>query len=206
MNFFETICQPYSTCEHILYIGLYLFVIGIIVLINRLLKKTGKVHVEIIRKIPHIFGGLIIIQAAISLPKTFFLIFLAILTLGALISYRHKKQFPAIYSVSRKTFGTILYPLTLLILATFLLPDHLGAFLYGAMMMILVDGPVAIVGSLFGKNIHPYEKSFVGSVTFLILGSVIGYMIITIHEFFVKWGIDNFTIPVLSVLLWLLFL
>jgi len=85
--------------------------------------------------------------------------------------------------------------------------------------MILVDGPAAIVGSLFGKKIPVYEKSLVGSATFLILGSVIGYMlgiplmfaiifslIITIHEFFVKWGIDNFTIPVLSALLWVVFL
>ena len=218
MNFLN-LCQPYTVCEHGLYIGGYLFVIGVIVLINRLLRKTKKIHPEITRKIPHILSGLIVIQAAISLPKTFYLIFLAILTLGALMSYRHKKLFPGVYSVSRKSYGTILYPLTLLVLATILLPTNTGAFLYGAMMMILVDGPTAIVGSAFGKKIHPYEKSVVGSVTFFILGSIIGYLlgielflaivfslIITIHEFFVRWGLDNFTIPVLSAVLWLVFL
>jgi len=217
MNFLN-LCEPYTSCEHILYIGGYLFGIGVIILINRLLKKTGKIHPEITRKIPHILGGLIVIQAAISLPKTFYLMFLAILTLGALVSYRHKKQFPGIYSVSRKSFGTILYPSTLLVLATFLLPTYTGVFLYGAMMMILVDGPTAIIGSAFGKKIHPYEKSIVGSVTFFIFGSIVGYLlgidpflaimfslVITIHEFFVKWGLDNFTIPVLSALLWITF-
>lgn len=213
------VCQPYSVCEHVAYIGVYLFIIGVIIIINRLLKKTGKIHPEISRKIPHILGGLVVYNAAISLPKTFFIIFLSILSLLALTSYRHKKQFPGIYSVLRKSFGTILYPLTLLMLALILLPNHLGIFLYGAIMMILVDGLTAIFGSIFGNKIPKYEKSLLGSTTFFVLGSFVGIifgipvvmailfsLVITIHEFFIRWGIDNFTIPVLSVLLWLLFL
>lgn len=214
-----TLCAPYTPCEHILYVGGYVFLIGIIVIINRLLQRTRKIHPEITRKTPHILGGFAVMHGAIVLPKVYVLLLLSVLFLIALVSYRNKKRFPAVYAVSRKSFGTVLYPLTLLVLAAVLLPESRGAFLYGASMMIFVDGLTAVIGSIFGKKIPVYEKSILGSTTFFILGASVGIMfgvpfitaiifsaVVAAHEFFIRWGLDNFTIPVLSVLLWLLFL
>lgn len=199
-------------------VGVLLGFIALIVLGNRLLQKTGKIHPEIIRKTPHILSGLVIMYGAVTLPKVSFLGFISVIFLLALVSYRNKKRFPGVYSVTRRSYGTILYPLSILILAVFLLPEEQEGFLYAVGMMVIVDGFTAIFGSIFGKQIPYYQKSFLGSSVFFALGSLLGIylglpiflsilfsLVITIHEFFVRWGLDNFTIPILSAILWVVF-
>jgi len=157
-------------------------------------------------------------HAVTVLEKSQTLILLLLLFVGANYTYLHKKRFPALYAITRKSLGTILYPFTLLLLAIFLLPENLDVFLYATGMMVVVDGFTGVIGSLYGKKVAKYEKTFLGSSVFFVLGSILGVLvglpifesivfafIIAVHEFFVRWGIDNFTIPIIATIFFLMF-
>jgi len=92
---------------------LYLFSIF---LISIVFKKYNENSREIVRKIIHIgVGPLIPIAQFLKIDQNAALIFTGIVSLMVLINYTYK-LFPTIEDVERKSYGTLLYCLSLLIL------------------------------------------------------------------------------------------
>lgn len=204
-------------------IAIYL---GILIIISEGLNRFKKVDSEFTRKIFHIGSGNFILLAW-WLNISSLVIIEASLVAGliAIISL-FVPILPSINSVSRKSFGTLFYAISIGILTA--LFWHLGLPEYVAMGILVMswgDGLAAIIGKNWGKN--PYEfwgikKSLEGSftmglVSFIViclilcltsgniwqnwLISIIVAIFATILEVFSKLGIDNLTVPLGSAIL-----
>jgi phytol kinase len=123
------------------------------------------------------------------------------------------------------SYGIIYYPLSMLILVIlffgFIKAPYIG--LVGALIMGYGDGLAGIVGQLFGKTKHSFQKTWIGSLVMfvtsliitlfvdllyesdhLILSIVLVPLLATLLEAIGEKGLDNLTVPIGSSLLFLL--
>ena len=195
---------------------LYLFSIF---LISIVFKKYNEDSREIVRKIIHIgIGPLIPIAQFLKIDQHSALIFTGIVSLMVLINYTYK-LFPTIEDVERKSYGTIFYCLSLLILIWLFWDKDPYALIAGFFIMTFGDGLAGLVGKNFNsKNwiIFKQKKSLIGTTTmfftsFIVVCSI-GYaqqnnfnlnyfaiaFLATILEQFSFLGIDNLIVPIAS--------
>ncbi len=195
---------------------LYLF---LIFLISIVFKKFNENSKEIVRKIIHIgIGPLIPIAKFLKIDQNSAFIFTGIVSLIVLINYTYK-LFPTIEDVERKSYGTIFYCLSLLILIWLFWDKDPYALIAGFFIMTFGDGLAGLVGKNFNsKNwiIFKQKKSLIGTTTmfftsFIVVCSI-GYaqqnnfnlnyfaiaFLATILEQFSFLGIDNLIVPIAS--------
>ena len=195
---------------------LYLF---LIFLISIVFKKFNENSKEIVRKIIHIgIGPLIPIAKFLKIDQNSAFIFTGIVSLIVLINYTYK-LFPTIEDVERKSYGTIFYCLSLLILIWLFWDKDPYALIAGFFIMTFGDGLAGLVGKNFNsKNwiIFKQKKSLIGTTTmfftsFIVVCSI-GYaqqnnfnlnyfaiaFLATFLEQFSFLGIDNLIVPIAS--------
>ena len=195
---------------------LYLFSIFFVSIIFKKFNENSK---EIIRKIIHIgIGPLIPIAQFLKIDQYSALIFTGIVSLMVLINYTYR-LFPTIEDVKRKSYGTIFYCLSLLILIWLFWDKDPYALIAGFFIMTFGDGLAGLVGKNFNsKNwiIFKQKKSLIGTTTmfftsFIVVCSI-GYaqqnnfnlnyfaiaFLATILEQFSFLGIDNLIVPIAS--------
>jgi dolichol kinase len=174
---------------------------------------------ELLRKAVHIGDGLLVA------PLPLLLSFRAIAGIGLLFAglmalSRRWKIFTAVHDVERRTFGEILYPLGIALLAT--LFPHWHPFLYGVLVIALADGLAAPIGIRFGRRRLPGGKSVWGSATFLAISICAGLvvlladgtspvvaittaafaaLVLTVVEASLRHGVDNLVLPPLAAFL-----
>ena len=197
---------------------LYLFSIF---LISIVFKKYNEDSRETVRKIIHIgVGPLIPIAQFLKIDQNSALIFTAIVFLMVLINYTYK-LFPTIEDVERKSYGTLFYCISLLILVYLFWDKNPYALITGFFIMTFGDGLAGLIGkSLNSKNwiFLKQKKSLLGTMTMfltsLIVVCAIGYsqqnnfylnyftiaFLATVLEQFSILGIDNFIVPIFSAL------
>ena len=197
---------------------LYLF---LIFLISIVFKKYNEDNTEIVRKIIHIgIGPLIPIAQFLKIDQNSALIFTGIVSLMVLINYTYK-LFPTIEDVERKSYGTIFYCLSLLILIWLFWDKDPYALIAGFFIMTFGDGLAGLVGKGFNSKswiLLKQKKSLFGTLT-MFLASLVGvcsmgyaqenifyinYFAIAFLATFLKQfsilGIDNFIVPIISAL------
>ena len=195
---------------------LYLFSIFFISIV---FKKFNKDSNEIVRKIIHIgIGPIIPIAQLLKVDQNSALIFTGIISLIVLANYIYK-IFPTIEDIERKSYGTILYCLSLFILIWLFWDKDPYALITGFFMMTFGDGLAGLVGKSFNSKSWIFlkqTKSLFGTLTmfftsFLVVCSIgyaqqnnfnLNYFMIafisTILEQFSILGIDNFIVPISS--------
>ncbi|QDZ41249.1 phosphatidate cytidylyltransferase [Euhalothece natronophila Z-M001] len=196
--------------------------LGGIVLFAELLNRLFFSEAELTRKVVHIGSGNVILFAWwLQIPAVIGISASAIAAVTALLSY-FLPILPSINSVGRKSLGTFFYALSIGILVASFFPEKPYYAAIGILTMAWGDGLAALVGQNFGR--HPYQvlgskKSWEGSATmagvsylisFLILlfvfgncwqiwlTSIIVSIFATAFEAISQWGIDNFTVPMVS--------
>ena len=197
---------------------LYLFSIF---LISIVFKKFNEDSKEIVRKIIHIgIGPLIPIAQFLKIDQNSALIFTGIVSLIVLINYTYK-LFPTIEDVERKSYGTLFYCLSLLILITLYWDKDPYSLITGFLIMSFGDGLAGLIGKSFKSRswiFFKQKKSLYGTLTMfftsLIVVSSIGLaqennfnlnylaiaFIATLLEQFSVLGIDNLIVPISSAL------
>jgi len=197
---------------------LYLFSIF---LISIVFKKFNEDSKEIHRKIIHIgIGPLIPIAQFLKINQSSAIAFTGIISLIVLINYKYK-IFPTIEDVERKSYGTLFYCLSLLILISLFWNKDPYALITGFFIMTFGDGLAGLLGKSFNSKswiFFEQKKSLLGTTTMfltsLIVVCVIGSLqqdnlnlnyftiafIATILEQFSVLGIDNFIVPISSAL------
>jgi len=200
------------------FILLYLFSIF---LISIVFKKYNKDSREIVRKIIHIgIGPLIPIAQFLKINQNSALIFTGIVSLMVFINYNYK-LFPTIEDVERKSYGTLFYCLSLLILIYLFWDKDPYALISGFFIMTFGDGLAGLIGKSFNSKswiFFKQKKSLFGTMTMfltsLIVVCSIGYtqqnslnlnyfaiaFFATLLEQFSVLGIDNFIVPISSAL------
>ena len=176
---------------------------------------------EIKRKIIHIgIGPLIPIAQFLEIDQNSALIFTGIISLMVLINYTYK-LFPTIEDVERKSYGTLFYCLSLLILIFLFWNKDPYALIAGFLIMSFGDGLAGLIGKSINSKSWFFlkqKKSLLGTLTMLltsfIVVSSLGYaeqnsfnlnyftiaFLATILEQFSVLGIDNFIVPITAAL------
>lgn len=192
-----------------------------IFLLSWIFQKYRPNNNELKRKIIHIgIGPLIPIAKFLEIDKNSALFFTGIISLLVLINYIFK-IIPTIEDVERKSFGTLLYCLSLFILISYFWDKDPYSLITGFFIMAFGDGLAGLVGKTFNSRSWFFlkqKKSLIGTLTMfltsLIIVSSIGYaqqnslnlnyftiaFIATLLEQISFLGIDNFIVPILSAL------
>jgi phytol kinase len=148
---------------------------------------------------------------------------LGLLFAGVMLTSQRLGIFTAIHGVSRRTYGEILFPLGIAVLAI-ACPSPLP-FAYGVLVLGLGDGLAALVGERYGRRPIPHlqtRKTLWGTAAFLAVCFALGVpllvatgaspayaiaaaaaMAITLTpiELFLTYGLDNLALPLVAGLL-----
>jgi phytol kinase len=131
--------------------------------------------------------------------------------------------FTAIHDVSRRTYGEVLFPLGIAVLA--LACSSPMPFAYGVLVLGLGDGLAALVGERFGRRRVPLfqtRKTLWGTGSFLVVCFLVGVVLLTATgvasayallasalmalaltpvELALTYGLDNVALPLVAGLL-----
>lgn len=196
---------------------LSLGLIIILLLVNELAWRKGKLEAEEARKIIHVLVGAFIAFWPLYMSWRTIQILSIILFIGIFISYKYG-VFGAIHKVKRKTAGELWYPIGIGLAATLTVQPWI--FTVAILHLALADGFAAVFGRKYGimhYRIGPHTKSVLGSFVFLVISSVlcaIAYVVLseelpgislavfavtpfltTAVESISRRGIDNVLIP-----------
>jgi len=202
---------------------------ALLFIIDAFYKKRIYSHF-FLRKFVHIIVGVMVVLASFFLKSSIPIVSISFLfALINFISIQNKK-FTSIHGED-KSYGTVYYPLAILVLALLFWDDHLILFQTTTLIMAISDAAAAIIGKKFGPNkfqLIKDNKSFIGSaamffstfiVVFLMLMlnieiGLIELILISISiglvsvasELLSTNGSDNLTVPIFSALFLFVFL
>ena len=189
-------------------------------------KRLFPNKVELSRKIVHIGTGPIILFAWwFELSKIVTVIAAGSITLALIINYQ-LRLVPSIEDISRKSYGTIAYGISITILMLLLWPKYASGISLGVLSMAFGDGFAGLLGpSINSPNwkVLGQKKSLAGTCTILLIVALITIiissfsgnhlrpiqiiflsLIATLLEQFSPWGIDNITVPIGVTYAWIL--
>jgi len=187
-----------------------------ITFIYKLFRPNNK---ELLRKIIHIgVGPLIPLAKFLDINQNLAQYIAVLVSILVLINYVYK-LFPTIEDIDRKSFGTIFYCLSLIILITFFWDKDPLSLFAGVFIMTLGDGLAGLLGkNLKSKNwiIFNQKKSLIGTATMFIVSLIItgslayygdheisfflpliALLATTVEQFSIA-GIDNLFVPIIS--------
>ncbi len=151
-----------------------LLIIGILLVLSEFLLREKLIHGEIARKFVHISTGLFIATWAFYLTVGEIQLISILLLLGVLISQK-LKIFKSIRGVDRKTWGEVLFAISVGITIT--IAPSAWIYAIAILHMSLADGMAAVVGAAHGTStkykVFGYSKSLVGSGTFYLCSTFI---------------------------------
>ena len=206
---------------------LIVFYFLIIFCIAVLYKKINPKNKELLRKIIHIgMGPLILIAKYLEISQSFAAYFTFLISILIIINYVYK-LFPIIEDIDRKSYGTLFYCISLLFLIILFWNNDPYSLMAGFFIMTFGDGFAGLIGKNFSSLnwlILNQKKSILGTSTMflttlctLILVSLFGNFAINSNIIFISiistfleqislFGIDNFTVPIISALLFNIFI
>ena len=196
-----------------------------IILISAWLSKVLLPHKkELSRKIVHIgIGPVILLAWWLNISLEIAISCASVITFFLLVNYR-LQLIPIFEDIERKSFGTVLYGVTITLLLILFWKNNPDAVCAGVLVMALGDG----LAGLIGKQIKsPYwiilgqRKSIVGTLTMSLVSAIVLYItnflggssleplqIFAITSMAVGFeqisplGIDNFTVPLTVGIIW----
>ena len=191
----------------------------LVFLISIIFKKFNRDNKEVLRKIIHIgIGPLIPIAKYLNIDQISALIFTGIISVLIFLNYKYE-LFPTIEDINRKSFGTLFYCISLLILIFIFWNKDPYSLVAGFFIMTFGDGLAGLIGKSFNSKSWVFfkqTKSVFGTLTMLITSLVVvcllGYsqqssfnisyftiaLIATGLEQFSILGIDNLIVPISS--------
>ena len=215
--------------DFILFLVLLVLFIGMVLFLN-LLDKKKIAGGEITRKMGHlILGGILLLLPCFEM--ILYPILLCFTIAGIIFLSSKSSKLPCADSVQRKTHGTYLYPIGILLcfcISKLLVVENL--FYISILILIFSDVFSAMVGQISVKKqwtflfngtnkkiYRVFNKTIYGSMAFLfstliilflyfghdisIMNIVVLSMLITLSEMVSTRGFDNVVIPVVSILL-----
>ena len=200
----------------IIFIVFYLLLLFSVTFIYKLFRPNNK---ELLRKIIHIgIGPLIPLAKFLEINQDLAQYIAALVSILVLINYVYR-LFPIIEDIDRKSFGTLFYCLSLLILIGFFWDKDPSSLFAGVFIMTFGDGLAGLLGKNFQSInwiIFNQKKSLIGTATmFLVSLTITGSLayfgsheisfflpliaiLATIIEQFSIAGIDNLFVPIVS--------
>ncbi len=154
---------------------LFLTVIGIIETFTR----KGMLADEMARKAIHLTGGLGCLLLPFVVSSWITVLFITMIF--ALIFYfgENKKMLKSLSSVKRKSIGSLLFPIAILLLFI-LSKGQVWFYISALLVLVLADTAAALTGTRFGKTFYKTtqneRKSLEGTVMFFVVGFLAVYI------------------------------
>jgi uncharacterized protein (TIGR00297 family) len=204
-----------------------LALLGIAVTLFMLEKAYRKFHWNnlVTRKFVHVLIGFLVCLVAFISPSAMPIIVVAAVFLVINFFAVRKNKLKSIH-VDRISYGTVYYPLSVLILSLWLYNSDKILFILSVLLLSVADTVASLIGRKFGRNhfiLIGEKKSMMGALAMLIsavlilsAGLIIGYRIIYYQallyavclaipiaaiELLSTRGSDNLLVPLLSALL-----
>lgn len=194
------------------------------------LYKTFGVNPEITRKIAHILASISTLSFIFLFNSHWYVLLLAIIFFNVLLWGKKLKLFDSIENVNRQTAGSYLLPVSIYLLFFIAEKQQQNLYFILPLLILGISDPLAGSFSIINSKKLSFvkfggfylQKTYVGSLiffisTFLIIFSIFAYsniaitnpffysiifaFIITITELFSSKGLDNLTIPLVSLVL-----
>lgn len=154
-------------------------IIFVLLLVSEQLWNDKQIRGEYARKFVHVIAGTFIA----FLPFWISYGWVALLALGFLAANllnRFTKLFHAINTITRKSWGELLFGVGILFAA--LLRPNKWMFAGAILQVAIADGFAALIGTRYGKNtykLYGHTKSPIGTTTFYVASLLITFL--TIH-------------------------
>jgi len=173
------------------------FLSGIVLFIAvaELARKRANWSPEINRKLVHVLTGILIFFTPYIFESGKPLIWMAVLFIAVNIQGIRSGKLKSIHNTSRRSYGTVYYPLTFLILVVTCWQNHRVVLMLSMLILALADAVAAIVGETI-RNPHTYrlgrdKKSWEGSLvmftTSLLIVAILLPLIGSIDGWKVSW-------------------
>lgn len=176
------------------------------------LRRLFRTGTEVTRKTAHFGGAGIAMLAPLLLPKSG-VVALGLTFAALLLFTKRTSLLDSVHKADRVTFGEVFLPLSVSSAALLFLPDRLGLFEFGMLIMGLSDGLAGIIGKRWGRHelkLFGIRKTWEGTLTFFVSAAVIVSLLtplaiiplaalcltLTAVEFFSTRGLDNLTLPI----------
>lgn len=187
---------------------------GLPLVLFELISRRYNMKPELSRKLVHVSSAIVVCLLTLLCSLNQLALIGAFFVLILLLS-RKIKLWHSLYKVKRDSWGEVVFPLAVSITAL-LAHGNVKNFVGAILVMGLADTVAAMVGQKHSKHKLPIIKSktLEGSLSFLATSLVVyislfGFdskllvvaLVVTVSEAFSGKGVDNLTVPVISVLL-----
>lgn len=193
------------------------------------IQKIKSAEIFYTRKIIHILTGILITLALFLMESYLPILLLAFVTI-AVNYFAIKKNILKSIHGSSLSYGTVYYPLSVLFLMIFWLPDQKLILIVSILVMSVSDALAAIFGNYFGKKHFVFirdRKSIIGSTAMFVSAAIIVFIslqglnlpihkilittiavgiIATVAELLSSNGSDNLTVPAFTSLFFYAFI
>lgn len=162
----------------------FLFIIG------EVFYRVLKVKVELTRKFAHLSSGLVTLLFPVLLTELWQAAIISLSFLVLLLFSFRWNILPSINNVSRKTYGSILFPVSVFMCFLFFhylkgqagLHFHPYFYFYLPMLVLAISDPLAaLVGKHF--NIKEIGKTITGSLAFAISSFALGCLLMAFYSY-----------------------
>lgn len=193
-------------------------IIFVLLLLSEQLWKDKQIRGEFSRKFVHVIAGSFI--AFLPFWNSYgWIALLALGFIGANLLNRYTKLFHAINTITRKSWGDLLFGVGILLAA--LLRPNKWLFAGAILQVALADGLAAVIGTRYGKHkykLFGHTKTPVGTLTFYVVSLLVTLLVLhfggealelhklvaviivplvlTVIENMSGYGTDNVTLPV----------
>lgn len=207
----------YANVELLVYMLLFVVLFAI----AEILYHFFKIQVEYTRKLVHIGSGLLSLSFPFYLTQSLAVLILCSLFLGILFLSKKFKLLPSINRVERDSLGSVLFPVSVyLCFLVYLYFQNNIFYLLPILILTFSDSLAAILGKKYPRGkyqVFQSQKTLVGSFAFFITTFITGCffydlthknfvfllvfsIILSATEAISSKGIDNFSIPLITVL------
>lgn len=161
----------------------FFLVLGIIIFIMEFFRNKLNLPPEITRKSVHLITGLFIAITPLFLKSNTPVLAIALLVIPLNYYAIQKDVLKSIHNTTRKSYGTVFYPMAFFILVLLLWDNHKTVLIASTLVLAIADTAAAMIGVRIKKPLNyvfgEEKKSVQGSVSMFVISTLIIFF--TLH-------------------------
>ena len=172
--------------ERLQVFGLVAIAVWLVVLavMARLLRQWRPDQAEWSRKVVHLGAGLVLPMAwATNIGRTI-AVAAAVLATTLVAVNQYTRLLPGLESVNRRSYGTVAYGLSILLLLWWGWPQRAAVVVAAGLIMAFGDGLAGVLGPVLpspGWSVLGQRKSLLGTTCVAVVATVVGWMLLGEH-------------------------
>lgn len=195
---------------------LFFFAYIVLFLLIDVLQKKVFTKTKWSRRATHVLSGIITFYLPVYLEKWQVILIGGIFVV--VLGFSKWRQLLSMHQTKRQTWGELFYPLAIMLMPLYTLPQSAEAFQFGVLILAFADGLAGAIGDWLQYKpikIKGHVKTWSGSITFFVIALfslffMTGFTFehafaiillalgLTGLEFALVFGIDNLVLPLVA--------